>query len=72
VLWNLGLMFQWGMHLIPDRGPISWRDATLNQLTVVPEQASRSFGSYLLHRRALMDRIEEKDVNQIKANQTSR
>jgi len=72
VLWNLGLMFQWGMHLIPDRGPISWRDATLNQLTVVPEQASRSFGSYLLHRRALMDRIEEKDVNQIKANQTAR
>src|SRR5262249_22950310 len=24
VLWNLGLMFQWGMHLIPARGPIAW------------------------------------------------
>ena len=26
ILWNMGLIFQWGMHLIPARGPISWRD----------------------------------------------
>ena len=29
IAWNLGLVFQWGMHLIPARGPISWRDAGL-------------------------------------------
>ena len=38
-VWNLGLMFQWGMHLIPDRGPIVWRDAAYNQVTLVPAQA---------------------------------
>jgi len=65
VLWNLGLIFQWGLHLIPDRGPISWRDAAYNQIAVVPEQAKRSLSSYLLHRRELMDRIEERDVQQI-------
>src|SRR4029077_13741123 len=24
VLWNLAFVFQWGAHLIPARGPISW------------------------------------------------
>jgi len=71
VLWNLGLIFQWGMHLIPDRGPISWRDAAFNQVAVVPEEATRSVKSYLLHRRELMDRIERKDVNQINESQRS-
>lgn len=71
ILWNLGLIFQWGMHLIPDRGPISWRDAAYNQVAVVPRQATRSLRSYLLDRRELMDRIEQKDVNQIKKLQQS-
>ena len=25
VLWNLGLIFQWGSHLIPARGEVSWK-----------------------------------------------
>ncbi|HTR47776.1 MAG TPA: glycosyltransferase family 39 protein [Verrucomicrobiae bacterium] len=70
VLWNLGLIFQWGMHLIPDRGPISFRAAAYNQVAVVPAEAERSLSSYLLHRRELMDRIEQRDVNQIKFDQT--
>ena len=69
VLWNLGLMFQWGLHLIPDRGPISWKHAAYNQLDVVPGQAKRSLSSYLLHRHEMMDRIEQRDVNQIKSDQ---
>jgi len=71
VLWNLGLIFQWGMHLIPDRGPISWREAAVNQVTAVPEQATESLRNYFLHRRELMDRIEQKDVNQIKKSEQS-
>ena len=39
ILWNLGLIFQWGTHLIPARGPISWRDAAYNQVAVVPVEA---------------------------------
>jgi len=68
VLWNLGLIFQWGMHLIPDRGSISWREAAVNQFAVVPTQAAQSLNSYFLHRHQLMNRIEEKDVNQIKSH----
>jgi hypothetical protein len=67
VMWNLGLIFQWGMHLIPDRGPISWRAAAYNQVTVVPEQMVSTAKSYLMRRGKLMDRIEREDVKQIKS-----
>jgi hypothetical protein len=69
IVWNLGLMFQWGMHLIPDRGPISWRDAAYNQVAVVPAQAAHSMRNYFLGRRQLMERIEQKDVHGLKPDQ---
>jgi hypothetical protein len=64
-LWNLGLIFQWGMHLIPERGPISWRAAAYNQVAVVPRQAVAALESYLTNRKDLMDRIEQTDRNQL-------
>jgi hypothetical protein len=69
-LWNLGLIFQWGMHLIPARGPISWRHAAYNQFKVVPVEASQTVTNYLTHRKQLMDRIEQEDVNQLKTRGT--
>ncbi len=66
ILWNMGLIFQWGMHLIPARGPISWRDAAYNQFAVVPVEASQTLKNYLTHRKGLMDQIEQEDVNQLK------
>ena len=71
IVWNLGLIFQWGVHLIPARGPISWRDAAYNQVAVVPEQATRTLKSYLIRRKQLMHRIEEQDVQHIKSGQPS-
>ena len=47
IVWNLGLVFQWGTHLIPARGPISWRDAAYNQVAVVPVEATRTIESLL-------------------------
>jgi hypothetical protein len=70
-LWNLGLIFQWGTHLIPARGPISWRDAAHNQFAVVPVEASQSVKNYLTRRKGLMDQIEQEDVKGIKAGQPS-
>lgn len=67
VVWNAGLIFQWGTHLIPARGPISWRAAAYNQVAVVPEQAVSTMKNYLTRRGKLMDRIEQEDVNQIKS-----
>jgi hypothetical protein len=62
-------MFQWGTHLIPARGPISFRQAAYNQVAVVPVEAARTLKVYFLRRRKLMDRIEQEDVNQLKSRQ---
>lgn len=69
ILWNLGLIFQWGTHLIPSRGPISWRDTAYNQFALVPADASQTVKNYLTHRKGLMDQIEQEDVKQIKTQQ---
>ena len=69
ILWNLGLIFQWGTHLIPARGPISWRDAAYNQVAVVPERAVRTLKTYLTRRKQMMGNIEEEDLKQIKSQE---
>ena len=70
ILWNLGLIFQWGTHLIPARGPISWRVAAYNQVAVVPARAAHSLKTYLTRRKQMMGNIEEEDVEQIKSQQS--
>lgn len=62
ILWNAGLIFQWGIHLIPARGPISWRDAAYNQVAVVPRVATHTFLNYMMRRKQLMGGIEREDV----------
>ena len=65
VLWNLGLMYQWGIHLIPARGPISFRQVTYNQFYVVPEQLASRLRSYFFRRGDLMRQIEQQDIKQL-------
>ena len=38
IVWNLGFIYQWGAHLIPARGSISFREVAYNQFYVVPEK----------------------------------
>lgn len=66
VLWNAGLIFQWGTHLIPARGPISWRNAAYNQVNVVPVKSVLTLKRYIVGREELMNRIEEQDVKQLR------
>jgi hypothetical protein len=68
ILWNFGMMYQWGMHLVPVRGPISWRDAAYNQVAVVPVQAARTFENYILRRSQLMRHIENEDIEQLRSH----
>jgi hypothetical protein len=68
ILWNFGMMYQWGLHLIPVRGPISWRDAAYNQVAVVPEQAARTIAKYMTRRSQLMRHIENEDVKQLESH----
>jgi len=71
VVWNLGLVFQWGTHLIPARGRISWRDAAYNEVVVVPSMATRTLKNYLTGRSQLMHHIEQEDLNKLKSRQAA-
>ena len=66
VFWNLGLIYQWGTHLIPARGPISFSEAAYNQFHVVPRQFGSQLRSYFFRRSDLMQQIEQKDLEQMK------
>ncbi|HXN71946.1 MAG TPA: hypothetical protein VN861_05260 [Candidatus Acidoferrales bacterium] len=66
VLWNMGLIFQWGTHLISSRGPISWREAAYNQVAVVPAQSIHTVEAYLSRRGRLMERLEQQDMQRLK------
>lgn len=65
VLWNLGLIYQWGTHLVPARGAISFAEAVHNQFYVVPGRITGQFRVYLFHRNKLMQQIEQKDMEQL-------
>jgi hypothetical protein len=67
VAWNLGLIFQWGTHLIPARGPVSWHEAAYNEVVVVPPSAVRALAAYLTRRTQMMRHIEQEDLKQLKS-----
>jgi len=68
VLWNAGLIFQWGAHLIPARGPVSFAEVFRNQFSAVPRQLSADLRRYLFRRESLMQQIEQRDVKQLESN----
>jgi len=68
VLWNAGLMFQWGLRLIPARGPVEFSEMIHNQFFVVPRRLTTDLHAYLYHRKALMQKIENHDLQQLKEN----
>ena len=67
-LWNAGLIFQWGSHLVPARGPVSFSEIAHNQFFVVPRDLSATLQRYLFKRKALMQQIEDRDVQQLEKN----
>jgi hypothetical protein len=70
ILWNVAFMFQWGTHLIPARGPISWSEMIHNQFFVVPREISAKVQNYLFHRANLMRQIEDRDIEQMEQQPT--
>jgi len=65
VIWNFGLIFQWGAHLIPARGAVSWREVTHNQFHVVPREIVSELESYLFRRKDTLHEIERRDMEQL-------
>jgi len=63
-LWNLGFIFQWGTHMVPARGEISWSAMVRNQFVNVPLRITHSMETYFLHRNEMMQHIEQEDIQQ--------
>jgi hypothetical protein len=66
VLWNLAFIFQWGTHMVPARGNISWNEMVHNQFVGVPLQLTHSLDKYFTHRDEMMHDIEGEDIEQQK------
>jgi hypothetical protein len=64
-LWNAGFIFQWGEHLLPVRGEISFREMIHNQFFVVPRELGTHMRAYLFKRKEEMRKIEERDIQQM-------
>ena len=60
VLWNGGLMLQWGSGLIPDQGLVDFREAAANQIRVVPHAAKDFVIRYVNDRKGLVNTLERR------------
>jgi hypothetical protein len=69
IAWNLLFMFQWGTHMIPVRGHISFSAMAGAQVTTAPVRLKDTLLKYLTHREAMMNQIENIDVQQIHQQQ---
>jgi len=72
IVWNLAFIYQWGTHLIPARGPISWKQMVHNQFFVVPQRVGGGLTAYVENRRGLMQQMEQQDVSQMNGRADSR
>ena len=63
-VWNLAFIFQWGIHLVPARGEISWTGMVRNQFVEVPQRITETVANYFTHRGELMQHIEQEDIEQ--------
>jgi hypothetical protein len=64
-LWNAGFIYQWGEHLLPVRGEISFREMIHNQFFVVPRELGTHLRAYLFKRKEEMLKIEDRDIQQM-------
>jgi hypothetical protein len=68
IAWNVCFIFQWGSHLIPARGPISFSEMARNQFFIVPRQLIADLQRYIFKRKDLMQQIEDRDIRQLEKN----
>ncbi len=66
IVWNFAFIFQWGTHLVPARGNISWSAMVHNQFVEVPQRITHSLETYFVHRSEMMQHIEQDDIEQQK------
>jgi hypothetical protein len=69
IVWNLGFIFQWGTHMVPARGEISWNTMVHNQFAAVPERLTQDLKIYFVNRGEMMKHIEQEDLEQQRLRQ---
>jgi len=72
ILWNAGLMFQWGTGLVPNRGPIDFEVVAHEQVTRVPALAASFLARYLGDRDEARQEVERGDDARARAYQLRR
>jgi hypothetical protein len=65
VVWNLGLIFQWGTNLIPNRGPVTWREVARNQVEVVPGRLLAIARAYAVDRDSVLALLQQEDLREV-------
>jgi len=66
IVWNVGFIFQWGTHMVPARGEISWGTMVHNQFVEVPQRMAHTLETYFTRRGEMMQHIEQEDIEQQK------
>ncbi|HTC63546.1 MAG TPA: glycosyltransferase family 39 protein [Candidatus Saccharimonadales bacterium] len=69
IIWNMSFIFQWGTHMVPARGEISWSAMIHNQFGAVPQRLTQDLKIYFLNRGEMMKQIEQKDLEQQRLQQ---
>ncbi|MDQ3069290.1 MAG: hypothetical protein M3R55_06135 [Acidobacteriota bacterium] len=63
-LWNAGFVFQWGLNIVPSRGPVSFAQVARNQVTLVPRRVAGTALGYFRDRRAFTKDVETGDIKE--------
>jgi hypothetical protein len=61
-LWNAGFVFQWGLNIVPSRGPVDFRDVARNQVTAVPARIGSTVVQYFTGRSRFTRDVEAGDA----------
>lgn len=63
-LWNAGFVFQWGLNIVPNRGPVDFRQVARNQVTVVPARIGSTALRYFTARGRFTRDVETDDIRE--------
>jgi hypothetical protein len=72
ILWNIGFMFQWGVNLVPNRGPVDFAVVARNQVTVVPKRIAGFVVRYLGAREQVTREVGQDDLKEVEKFQLRR
>jgi hypothetical protein len=65
IVWNLGLIFQWGTNIIPNRGPVAWGEVARNQVEVVPGRLLAIARAYAVDRDSVLALLQQEDLREV-------